>query len=189
MALGRNNDDFISDYLTMWAQSLIDEVRGNLVSKDAWYDRSTLAQSINALPVENDGTGFTVQIEMNDYGTFVDEGRSSTKSSGGNGSVQKNLEGASGWIARRGIALPMVIKVKRQTKNGIKFYERRFKNKIEANRSLSFAISHKVHKYGYKAKGYGFWSEIVNDAKINELAEALANQFGERFDITVITEE
>ena len=177
MALGRNNDEFISDYLTMWAQSLIDEVRGNLVSKDAWYDRSTLAQSINALPVENDGTGFTVQIEMNDYGTFVDEGRRAGK--------MPPVEAIEKWWTKRGLPTPLKIQVKR----GIKVYNRSFKTTLEARRAFAWGKAMNIKKHGFKAKGYGFWSEIVNDAKINELAEALANQFGERFDVTVITEE
>lgn len=180
--------DFIFDHLTKWAQGVTDQIRENLESKDGYFSTSSLAQSIVALPVEKVADGYVLRIEMADYGKFVDEGRgpTKTKTASINGTVQRKLMGADGWIARRGIPPPMVIQIKR--KDG-KVQTKRFKNINEANRSLSFAIANKIHKHGYKSKGHGFYSEVVNDNLLNQLSEELAPIAGEMFEVSIINEE
>lgn len=176
-------EDYIFDYLTTWSQNVTDEIRSNLVSKDAWFDQSTLAQSIQALPVEVTTDGYIIRIEMNDYGHFVDKGRKPTKQGTRSTgiSVQRRLTGGDGWIARRRLPVPLQIEIK---KNG-KSYIRKFKNINDANRSLSFAISKKIHKDGYISKGYGFYSEVVNDSLLAELSDKLIPLLGEQIEVVL----
>ena len=47
-----DSKDLVTDFLTEWSQGVTDQIRDNLVAKDKWFDQSTLAQSIIALPVE-----------------------------------------------------------------------------------------------------------------------------------------
>jgi len=187
--MAKDLNEVFQDQLTVWATGLSEEIRANLVSKDAWFDQSTLAQSIHVMPTEITATGFLVRIVMPEYAQFVDKGRGATKNRARSisGTVQRKLEGASGWIARRAIPPPMVIQVKRKNSNGeVKTYTKRFKNINEANRSLSFAISQKIHKHGYKSKGYGFYSEIFNDGALTELSKRLEPLLGEQIEVQLI---
>lgn len=187
--------DFIFDHLTKWAQGVTDQIRENLESKDGYFSTSSLAQSIVALPVEKVADGYVLRIQMEDYGKFVDEGRGVTKKKTAsiNGTVQSKLHGADGWIAKREMPLKLEVQVK---KNGTPVFNKdgkprmqRFENINEANRSLSFAIASKIHKHGYKSKGYGFYSEVVNDNLLNQLSEELAPIAGEMFEVSIINEE
>lgn len=182
--------DYLQDYLTNWSQKITDEIRDNLVSKDVWFDQSSLAQSIQALPVERVEGGYMVRITMADYGKFVDEGRKPTKQGARSlgTTVQRRLAGGDGWIARRGVPVPLSIMVNVKTKSGIKKRMHRFKNIQEANRSLSFAISKKIHSNGFVSKGYGFYSEVVNDFALLELSETLTKNLGQEIEATIVTD-
>ena len=187
--MAKDFNEVLKKGLDVWATEFTAEIRANLVSKDAWFDQSTLAQSIHVMPTEVTATGFLVRIVMPEYAQFVDKGRGATKSKSRSiiGTVQRKLEGANGWIARRGIPPPMVIQVKRKNSKGeVKTYTKRFKNINEANRSLSFAISHSIHKHGYKSKGYGFYSEIFNDGALTELSKRLEPLLGEQIEVQLI---
>ena len=187
--MAKDLNEVLQDQLTIWATGLSEEIRANLVSKDAWFDQSTLAQSIHVMPTEITATGFLVRIVMPEYAQFVDQGRQPTrnKSRSISGTVQRKLEGANGWISHRGLSVPMVIQVKRKNSKGeVKTYTKRFKNINEANRSLSFAISNSIHKHGYKSKGYGFYSEIFNDGALTELSKRLEPLLGEQIEVQLI---
>lgn len=175
--------------LDVWATELTAEIRANLVSKDAWFDQSTLAESIDVLPVKETADGYLIRIQMPDYARYVDQGRQPTRNrSRSLGlTVQKRLTGGEGWISHRGLPIPMVIQVKRKNSKGeVKTYTKRFRNINEANRSLSFAISQKIHKHGYKSKGYGFYSEIFNDGALTELSKRLEPLLGEQIEVQLI---
>jgi hypothetical protein len=146
------------------------------------------------MPVEVTPDGYKVTIQMPDYAQFVDQGRGKTKTGSRSlgSTVQRKLAGSSGWIARRTIPPPLVVTVK---KNGQTVFNKdgkprvkRFKNVNEANRSLSFAISRSIHKYGYKSKGHGFYSEIFNEDELQDLSIALAPVIGEAVDVTILTD-
>lgn len=178
--------------LDVWATEFTREIRANLVSKDAWFDESTLAESITVLPVKETADGYLIRIQMPDYARYVDQGRQPTRNrSRSLGlTVQKRLTGGEGWISHRGLPVPMVIEIKKNgqpvlNKDGSKRVKR-FKNINEANRSLSFAISQKIHKHGYKSKGYGFYSEIFNDGALTELSKRLEPLLGEQIEVQLI---
>jgi hypothetical protein len=158
------------DFLQQWAQKLTDEIRDNLVSKDTWFDRSQLAQSIVALPVETTSGGFVVKIGMADYGQFVDEGRDGSDR-------MPPIEPIEDWITRRGIPTPLVLKIQRKSK----MITRRFANTLEARRSMAFGIANKIQERGFFSKGYGFYSEVITEQNLTKLSESLAERFGEEY--------
>lgn len=172
--------NIIEDYLSEWAQTVTNHIRENLVAKDQWFDQSTLAQSIVALPVESVSGGYLIKIEMNDYGKFVDQGR-------GRGSVgREGMLRLQEWVSRRGIPTPLRIKVAVKTKRGIKMYNRNFKNTIESRDAIAWGAAMNIKKRGYISKGKGFYSEIVNDDLLNELSLSLGAKYGEVFEATII---
>ena len=172
--------ELITDFLTEWSQLVTNQIRENLVSKDNWFDQSTLAQSIVALPVEVSNGGYTIKIEMNDYGYWVDQGRKK-------GSVSREgFASIEEWISKRAIPTPLHIKIKVKTKKGIKFYNRNFKNTLESRRSIAFAVTHSIKKKGYVSKGKGFYSEIVNNDLLEELAVSLGSKYGQLFEAEIV---
>lgn len=174
-------EDFVQDEITEWAQNVVDAIRANLVRKDSWYDDSELAQSITPKVTAVDG-GYQIVIEMNNYWEFIDKGRRPTRASG-NGSVRKNL---LLWISKRGIA-PQLKQVMIDKKTG-KSFTRTFKNTLQWRDSLSYAISSKIHKKGFVAKGKGFFSEVWNEDSINELLQTLLTKSGEVFVAEILEE-
>lgn len=162
----------IEGHLETWAQLMVEQIRENLVSKDAWFDRSNLAQSIVALPVEQRDGGYVLTIQMAGYAEYVDQGRG--KSERG---LISPVESIEDWISRRGIATPLVVKI---TRNG-KSFNRKYKNTLESRRSIAFAIANKHKDHGFVSKGLGFYSEIIDGSALLDLSEQLADKFGDKF--------
>lgn len=175
-SIGTKESEAFTDGLTTLSQSLIDAIKKSLIGKDAWFESSQLAASIQALPIETTAEGWRIQIEMNDYFKWVDEGR---KPGGSQGAIARNLLGANGWIAHRGIAPPMTIQIKRHTQKGIKTYTRKFKNINQANQSLAFAIGHKIKIKGYISKGYHFLQDVLTGEILDNINTKLSLALGE----------
>lgn len=179
--MASNESDEIQDYIQDWAQNVVDAIRANLVRKDAYYDESDLAESIEPI-VTSTADGYQLTIVMNNYWEYIDKGRRPTRASG-NGSVRKNL---LLWISKRGIA-PQLKQVMTDKKTG-KSFTRTFKNTLQWRDSLSYAISSKIHKKGFVAKGKGFFSEVWNEDAINELLQTLLTKSGEVFVAEILEE-
>lgn len=173
-------DNVVADFLYEWSVSVTKQIRDNLVAKDEWFDQSTLAQSIFALPVEITGGGYLIKIEMPEYGRFVDSGR-------GKGSVgREGMTRLQEWVSKRGIPTPLHIKVAVKTKRGIKMYNRNFKNTIEARNAIAWGAAMNIKRRGYISKGKGFYSEIVNDELLQELAVSLGAKYGQLFEAEIV---
>ncbi len=69
-----------------------------------------------------------------------------------------------------------------------KSFTRTFKNTLQWRDSLSYAISSKIHKEGFVAKGKGFFSEVWNEDAINELLQTLLTKSGEVFVAEILEE-
>lgn len=174
-----DSKDLVTDFLTEWSQGVTDQIRDNLVAKDKWFDQSTLAQSIIALPVEAVNGGYMITIEMNDYGYWVDKGRNSS-------SKMPPIEPIKDWVTKRAIPTPLKIRVAVKTKRGIKMVNRNFKNTIEARDSIAWGVAIAVKRRGYISKGQGFYSEIVNDDMLQELAVSLGAKYGQLFEAQIV---
>ena len=175
-----DSKDTVTDFLTEWAQGVSDQIRQSLVDKDAWFDQSTLAQSIVAMPVEITSEGYSIRITMNDYGKFVDEGR-------GKGSVgREGMLRLQEWVSKRGIPTPLHIKVRVKTKRGIKLYNRNFRNTIESRNAIAWGAAMNIKKRGYISKGKGFYSEVINSSLITELTQSLGAKYGQMFEAEIV---
>jgi hypothetical protein len=174
-----DSKDLVTDFLTEWSQSVMNQIRDNLVSKDQWFDQSTLAESINVLPVEAVNGGYMITIEMNDYGYWVDKGRK-------NSSKMPPIQPIKDWVTKRAIPTPLKIRVAVKTKRGIKMVNRNFKNTIEARDSIAWGVAIAVKRRGYISKGQGFYSEIVNDDMLQELAVSLGAKYGQLFEAQIV---
>ena len=86
----------IINELNNFGKSFVEDLRDNLLSKEKSETKSRLSASIKTLnTVYSDGV-FKLQIEINDYYTFVDKGR-------GKGGVSKEGQAKIGeWGASRG---------------------------------------------------------------------------------------
>lgn len=166
------------EYLQVWAQDVTDKIRDNLVSKDAWFDRSTLAQSIEALPVEKISGGYAIKIQMNDYGEYIDSGRGASETG-----LISPIEKIEDWITRRGIAIVIKPKTKRRSTSKLKS---RLSPILAARRSFAFAIANTHKDEGFKSKGFGFYSEIITDESLEKLAEGLADKFGGLYEAEIL---
>ena len=90
-----------------------------------------------------------------------------------------------GWIAHKGLvpSSGMDFKYKRKLKNGeIKTYTKHL-NAKEANRALSFMISRKIHKHGYKGTGW-FSSEMKSIRE--EVQQKVSDAIGRNINISFI---
>ena len=174
-----DSKDLVTDFLSDWAKSVSDQIRDNLVAKDEWFDQSTLAESIIALPVEATNVGYLITIEMNDYGYWVDQGRKSS-------SKMPPIAPIKDWVTKRAIPTPLKIKIAVKTNRGIKMVNRNFKNTIEARDSIAWAVALSVKRKGYVSKGKGFYSEIVNNEMLQELAVSLGAKYGQLFEAEIV---
>ena len=63
---------------------------------------------------------------------------------------------------------------------------RNFKNTIEARDSIAWGVAIAVKRRGYISKGQGFYSEIVNDDMLQELAVSLGAKYGQLFEAQIV---
>lgn len=168
----------IAEILTQFGQDLVDSMRDSMIAAGV-DEGSNLVASVD-YSVKFFGAEYVFTLTMDSYGRFVDEGRKPTRIGAGSRgkTLQQRLSGANGWIARRGIPVPLTVQMKRKTKDGFKTYTKKFKSRAEANTSLSWAISKKIHKQGYRPKPFvkrGLDSAIIEQVK-EKLAEAYVRQ-------------
>lgn len=109
------------------------------------------------------------------YWYWIEHGRDKTVKSG-NGIVREGV--GKKWQLGNGINPINVVynlQVKYNKDNGLKRKVKRL-NLDKAIKTLSFLISRKIHKKGYKARP--FIDRVINDGRVNDLAEQLANVMG-----------
>jgi hypothetical protein len=157
----------IQKQLDKFGIELVTDLRTNLLSKERSNTASKLSASIKSLGTTfKDGT-FTLKISINDYYTFVDEGR-------GKGGVSKEGQEKIGeWGAARGI----IGKFQRESIVKGQRVQRKKKLSFEkAKKQFIFLVSRKIKMKGYK--GNNFYSEIVEDGRFNDLSQSLAQVIG-----------
>lgn len=164
----------IIDILADWGKEFEDDLRTNLLKKEKNATKSRLSASIKFKAVVTAGNTFTVQIGINDYYKFVDEGRKA-------GNVSKQGQDKIGeWAARRGYI------GKFQQNNLKQRLEKQAKNKTnrkkkvlkalkfdKAKKQFKYLVSRKIKMKGYK--GNNFYSEIINDGRVEALEKILSD--------------
>lgn len=174
--LNFQKNDTLTDFINKWA--------------DIWRDSLTQNKHIASGELYQsllDGWEFTtlgkrvyIKLILPKYYGATDTGRNETSSSG-NGALRKALAfdtgKAGGWIAQKKLvpSSGMEIKGKYKLKNGtIKTYTRKL-TAAQANKSLSFAISRKIHEEGFE--GTRWFSKHLSTFE-KELSVSLEEQFG-----------
>lgn len=136
-----------------------------------------LFQAAGVLPeITSEGDGaLRIQISLPDYYSYLNHGRRAT-GKGGTGSLRESLQGASGWIARKGINVKQI--------TGLK-------NSIKANKALAFIISRKIHEKGFEPSHWfnRVWGgdPVPEDSKaMKDLEERLAKVINMPFVVKII---
>jgi len=170
----------IENALNEFGVKLKDDLQKSLRSKGVTFggQDSKLSEAIrvNLNPNPN---GITFQLLMPEYGFVVDKGRGSSKSSNG-GKVKSNV---LDWVKRKGIVgkfakenLQARLKQQAKAKNPRKTLKQLPFEK--AAKQLSFLISRKIHRKGYK--GNNFYSEVIDKLDINTLNKKLSKVMKEQ---------
>jgi len=170
----------IENALNEFGVKLKDDLQKSLRSKGVTFggQDSKLSEAIrvNLNPNPN---GITFQLLMPEYGFVVDKGRGSSKSSNG-GKVKSNV---LDWVKRKGIVgkfakenLQARLKQQAKAKNPRKTLKQLPFEK--AAKQLSFLISRKIHRKGYK--GNNFYSEVIDKLDINTLNKELSKVMKEQ---------
>jgi len=170
----------IENALNEFGVKLKDDLQKSLRSKGVTFggQDSKLSEAIrvNLNPNPN---GITFQLLMPEYGFAVDGGRGSSKSSNG-GKVKSNV---LDWVKRKGIVgkfakenLQARLKQQAKAKNPRKTLKQLPFEK--AAKQLSFLISRKIHRKGYK--GNNFYSEVIDKLDINTLNKELSKVMKEQ---------
>ena len=149
----------LSDLLEDFGNEIIKALQNNLDSKGI-NASSNLRQSID-FTVKILGDNYRFQLSLEDYYKWVDKGRKTGRM------PPDKFSGLKGWISHKGIKPPMEYNVKVKTKKGIVVKRRRFKDIIQANKSLSFLIRRKIGMKGTKATN--FYSDVINAGSLNKL--------------------
>ena len=190
-----DSKDLVTGFLDEWATSVALAIRENLESKGEYFRRSTLAQEITALPIESTNDGYIITIQMPLYGQFVDQGVRGTESSAkapqspySYKTKKPPVEDLVLWIKKRGdinIALSAKKKAKLKSLKSktVKkaFKQRSFDFKV---RQVAFGMSVNIKKEGTTATH--FYSEIVNDDMVQELAVSLGAKYGQLFEAQIV---
>ena len=135
---------------------LTKDIKQNLSDENA---SGRLQKSIKVSQVETK-TGYQVILQMEDYGTYVDEGRKP-----GKGAPINDLKK---WIAQKGLTLNSKTKSKQTTEQKIN--------------SLAFLINRKIKKKGIEAKDFLKDALNLNTPKFaDDLAESIADDLLDGF--------
>ena len=152
-------DVLLQKYIKKWQDNLN---KKNQRASDNLYQSLGSKSGEYGFKVEQEGGSIHLTLYLPDYYYWTDKGRKPTKG-GGNGQVRKNLMGATGWIAYKGLIgkSGKTIEQKRKLKNGqIKTYTIKL-TAAQWNKQLAFLIARKIHKKGFKGTNW-FSSELKN---------------------------
>jgi len=159
---------------------LVTDLQGSLRKKGVTFggNDSKLSNLIR-FDISQSKDGITFKLLMPEYGFAVDGGRGSSKSSNG-GKVKSNV---LDWVKRKGIVgkfakenLQARLKQQAKAKNPRKTLKQLPFEK--AAKQLSFLISRKIHRKGYK--GNNFYSEVIDKLDINTLNKELSKVMKEQ---------
>jgi len=142
---------------------------------------SRLKNSIKFFVTENE-QGTSVSISMNDYGGAVDGGRIAA---GVSEDGQKSIEE---WSKTKGVAENYRVKDLKKRKelqsiskanNPTHKYKTLKKMPFDrAATTMAYLVSRKLKEKGYE--GNNFYTEVINDGRIDDLTEYIANTLGKQ---------
>ena len=162
----------VNSIVEQFAIKLVSDLRKSLKDKNVTYgggQESRLAASIKYKISYS--KGLTMDISMNDYYKFVDQGRGpgpawSQGKRGKKGESSNNESPFTSnilkWVKKKGIAR--------------NFAQEKKLPFDKASKSLAFLIARKIAKSGYKANY--FFTNIINDGRQELLAKQIREEYG-----------
>jgi hypothetical protein len=179
-------DSLIEEAVIRFVNSLSDAMKSNLTERDAYYADSDLVQSIITLPIVSNGTTFSMAIDMNYYGDFINKGVSGTRnkfnspysfkkesvSSAFNKSLRK-------WITKRGIPIQSRYS---NTRNLTK--SARAKKQIDEKTKMAYAMGMGIKREGIEPTH--FIDDALSEKSIQTFAQSLADALGRSISVTII---
>lgn len=168
--------DSLDDILKQFGLELVTDVRANAARKgittNAGQDSGFAARITHNIrgvdPV-------FFELIMPEHGEFLDRGRGPTRKGSGGKPVLRPL--IAKWAIKKGI----VGRTEFYKKSKLKGRQRLEK----AADQLAYVIARKIHRKGYKARH--FYSEIINDGRVDELKIKLTEHFKKEVIIDILT--
>lgn len=154
--------NLIEDILESYANKIIDALQSSL-EKSGRYGAGTFAQSIIALPIKVLGGSYVMEIEMDEYWKFIDEGVDGWEQSRGSQyKYKKNgkpipITAMKRFIATAGIKPKVAPSTKRK---GLK------KSKTTPYDSLAWALGYSIKRKGLRKTNFAtdvFESQLIKD--------------------------
>lgn len=178
-------DSIIEEALVRFVNGLTDTMKSNLTELDAYYADSELVQSIITLPLSANGGNFSMSIEMNYYGDFLNQGVSGTRNKF-NSPYSFKKESVSPafnkslrkWITKRGIPIESRYS---QTRNLTK--DQRRKKQIDEKTKMAYAMGMGIKREGIKPTN--FINNAISEQAVEPFAQALADALGRSIQITI----
>lgn len=163
----------VNSIVEQFAIKLVSDLRKSLKDKNVTYgggQESRLAASIKYKISYS--KGLTMDISMNDYYKFVDQGRGP----GPAWSQKKRGQGSNNESPFSSKILKWVKKDPKQEGMAKKFAQEKKMPFNKAAKTLAFLIYRKIRKEGYK--GNYFFTNIINDGRQELLAKQIREEYG-----------
>jgi hypothetical protein len=179
-------NSLIEQAVIRFVNSLSDAMKSNLTERDAYYADSDLVQSIITLPLNVNGTTFSMAIDMNYYGDFINKGVSGTRNKF-NSPYSFKFESVSPafnkslrkWITKRGIPIQSRYS---QTRNLTK--SARAKKQIDEKTKMAYAMGMGIKREGIEPTH--FIDDALSEKSIQTFAQSLADALGRSISVTII---
>jgi hypothetical protein len=179
-------NSLIEEAVIRFVNSLSDAMKSNLTEKDGYYADSELLQSIITLPLNVNGTTFSMAIDMNYYGDFINKGVSGTRNKF-NSPYSFKKESVSPafnkslrkWITKRGIPIQSRYS---NTRNLTK--SARAKKQIDEKTKMAYAIGMGIKREGIEPTH--FIDDALSEKSIQTFAQSLADALGRSIEVTII---
>lgn len=170
--------DDITELLEVFGTSLKDDLQESLRAKGVKFGGgdSRLSNQIK-FAIRQKGDSILFQLAMPEYGEAVDKGRKAA------GVSEEGQESISGWIKRKGLVkkfsdFALETRLKKQAENKLNNKNRKnwkvlrkpsFEKQLKA---ATYLVTRKLQAKGFE--GNHFYSEVVEDGRLNELKTKLA---------------
>jgi hypothetical protein len=179
-------NSLIEEAVIRFVNSLSDAMKSNLTERDAYYADSDLVQSIITLPLNVNGTTFSMAIDMNYYGDFLNKGVSGTRNKF-NSPYSFKKESVSPafnkslrkWITKRGIPIQSRYS---NTRNLTK--SARAKKQIDEKTKMAYAMGMGIKREGIEPTH--FIDDALSEKSIQTFAQSLADALGRSISVTII---
>jgi hypothetical protein len=179
-------NSLIEEAVIRFVNSLSDAMKYNLTERDAYYANSELVQSIITLPLNVNGTTFSMAIDMNYYGDFINKGVSGTRNKF-NSPYSFKKESVSPafnkslrkWITKRGIPIQSRYS---QTRNLTK--SARAKKQIDEKTKMAYVMGIGIKREGIEPTH--FIDDALSEKSIQTFAQSLADALGRSISVTII---